>query len=350
VIVQPKHLTAVRLRFAASLKAALKKNPVRPRQGYTQRAFAKKIDASPANISQWCTGRAIPRDEAILDRAIAALYGNKSDCEAERKQLREFWRAAHEETNQNQEEVRRSVVKLRGFLLPHGADRGVTRWAMENLVDLIGDGRVTYALTSQINMAIKLAPHRERTHISEALVKILAERVSSEADRRIKEIVAAVLSKDFAWRPTEFERKALLDMCQGELDASWAPLSIAAPISVALARAGYPDALKKTLSRHILDAEHGIDDLKRVENYYGNEFLLFHGLLKHFADRNRAGSAGLIWANDTNALLRLADSPTLPQNRRRAIRPKLLLSAKLLYEAGMEKEAERAATKANLIK
>ncbi len=350
MIVQPKRITAARRLFATLFKAALKNNPVRPGDGYTQNAFAKKIKTSAARVSQWCNGKAIPRVEEFLDRVIAALYGNKPGCEAEKNQLRTAWRVAHQETAQGCEEVRQSLTRLRSVLLPQGGARGVTSWTMENLVDLIGYGQLTHDLTSEIIAAIKLAPFAERTHISEALVKILAEKVSSLADRRIKEIVAAVLSKYSSWRPTEFELKALLDMCDRELALSWTPLSISSPVSVALARAGYPDLLKKTMSKLILDGEHGIDAFKRVERYYGNEFLQFHGLLKHFEDKSRAGSAGLIWANDTNCLLRLADSPTLPENRKRAIRPKLLLSAKLLYRAGMEQEARRTETKANLIK
>ncbi len=331
-------------------KAALKNNPMRPRDGYTQNAFAKKIKTSAAKVSQWCNGKAIPHVEEFLDPAIAALYGNKPNCEAEKNQLRAAWHVAHQETAQGREEVRQSLTRLRSVLLPHGCVRGVTAWTMENLVDLIGHGQLTHDLTSEVIAAIKLAPLAERSHISEALVKVLAEKVSRVADRRIKEIVAAVLSKYSSWRPTEFELKALLDMCDHELALSWTPMSISSPVSVALARAGYPDLLKKTISKLILDGEHGIDAFKRVERYYGNEFLQFHGLLKHFADKGRAGSAGLIWANDTNGLTRLADSPTLPESRKRAIRPKLLLSAKLLYEAGLEQEARCAEAKANLIK
>jgi hypothetical protein len=171
------------------------------------------------------------------------------------------------------------------------------------------------------------------------LTHILLEKTSNEADDNIKNIVASAMSKYFAWRPTEYETKALLAMCHSNLALSWPTMAVSSPTSVALARAGCPDILKRTISRLIMDVECGTEDFDRVEKFYGNEVLQFHAVLSHFEDSNRTG---LIWANDTNTLLMLARSETLPSEYKRAIGPKLSLCGKLLFDAGLEEEARKA--------
>jgi hypothetical protein len=344
VVVQPQRITAVRLRFAALLKAALQKNPMRPRDGYTQNAFTKELKTSAARVSQWCNGKATPKNRATLETAIEKLYGKHPDFEGERNKLRVAWEAVVQEKNQKYEEVRRSVAKARGILLPSPQDRSTPSWTLENIADLIAHGQLTYVITDQVIRAMKCATIVERSQIVQALVQILVEPTSSQSDWRIKEIAAAILSKVYTWRPTDFEQRALLVMSHRDLASSWASLSVAAPVSIALARAGYPEPLQRSLNKLMLDQEHGRVEFHRGASYYGSEFLLFNGVMDHFRNRRRAGSADLIYAFDTHCLMRLVESPTLPTPHKRLLKPKLLVSAHCLYKAGLE-EASSCAEK-----
>jgi hypothetical protein len=196
---------------------------------------------------------------------------------------------------------------------------------------------------------MKCATIVERSQIVQALVQILVEPTSSQSDWRIKEIAAAILSKVYTWRPTDFEQRALLDMTHRDLASSWASLSVAAPVSIALARAGYPEPLQRSLNKLMLDQEHGRAEFHRGASYYGGEFMLFNGVMDHFRNRRRAGSADLIYAFDTHCLMRLVESPTLHKTEKRLLKPKLLVSANCLYKAGLDAAASCAEKKASQI-
>jgi predicted transcriptional regulator len=322
---------------------------MRPRDGYTQNAFAKEIEASAAKVSQWCNGKAIPKDRETLDTAISKLYGKHPDFGRERNKLGAAWEAVVQEKNKNCEEVRRSVAKVQGILLPDPQDRLTRSWTLENVAGLIAQGRLTYIITDQVIRAMKCATIVERSQIVQALVQILVEPTSSQSDWRIKEIAAAILSKVYTRRPTDFEQKALLAMSHRDLASSWASLSVAAPVSIALARAGYPEPLQRSLNKLMLDQEHGRAEFHRGASYYGGEFMLFNGVMDHFRNRRRAGSADLIYAFDTHCLMRLVESPTLPTPHKHLLKPKLLVSANCLYKAGLEEAASCAEKKASQI-
>jgi len=347
---QPRNVSAAKQLFAILFRTALKDNPTRPSTGWSQRQLANRIKKTPATISNWYNGKVLPEDAGILEKAIAVLYGNGPGWEEKKEQLRGAWRIANRAMDQSAEEVHRSSLKVRGFLIPRQCDRRLDWWRLENVANLIAHGQFTYDVTDRVISAVKRASPLERSRITEALVNILVEPSSSDADLSIKEVAAAILSKLYAWRPTDKQLSNLRHMCDGEFASSSSSLSAVYGVALGLARAGNQEIMERAISAYVLDEDRGIADYCRLTAYYGNEFLQFDGVMSHFSNRKRVGSARLILASDTNCLLRLIDSQTLPPDRKREIKPKLLLSAKLLFGAGLEKEARKAATKANLIR
>jgi len=218
------------------------------------------------------------------------------------------------------------------------------------VIDLIAHGQHTDAGTKRIAGVVKLLSASERTFILDAFVKILCERTSNDTDRRIQELLAATMTKFYSWRLSDSQCESLSDICRRDLATSWSPLAVTSSASRMLARAGKSEFLERTITAFVLDSSHGMDDFNGVAAYFVSEFELFLGLMGHFRNKERYGRAPLILAEDTNRLSRLADSPTLRIECKRALKPKLLLSADLLFRAGLEKEARRAETKANLIK
>lgn len=347
-----KNVSAARRRFAMLFKTALKNN------GWSQTAFASKMQRelaserkmSAATISQWCNAHVIPKNKKTIEVAIAIVFRKKSSCEALKGQLREAYRDASQETNQNAEENCRALARLKTFLIPSQPARAATLCTMENVADLIADGQHTDSGTKHIAGIVKLLPASERAFILDAFVKILCERTSNDTDHRLQELLAATLTKFYSWRPSDSQCKSLSDMCRRDLAASWSPLAVSSSASRMLARAGKSEFLERTISAFVLDSTHGVDDFSRVAAYFGSEFEHFLGLMAHFRNKERIGRTPLILANDTNCLLRLADSPTLHPGYKRMIKPKLLLSGKLLYEAGMEREGRKAEAKANAMR
>jgi hypothetical protein len=349
------HMRPARRRFAALFKRLLSKeeSPTRPNQGWTPSSLSLAIGMSRQIVGFWCVGSAIPHTEETLERVIRALFGRHDGYEIKKKDLRLYWHLAKQESDKEKwnaskanDDVRQSTETLRRILLPYHAGSGAGAWRVENIVELISRRQLTSQATTQIVDSIKRLPRDEKNKFTKVLGQILLEKSSSDADERVREVVASVLSKYFSWRPAEDEMKALMDMSRATLAASWATIDVASPLSVALARAGCSDILRLTISRLITDRECGRNNFDVVEKFYGNEFLQFDRIMDHFRDHNRSG---LIWANDTNTLLMLVDSQTLPTECKMEIKPKLLLCAKLLHDTGLEKEARQTEKKAREI-
>jgi hypothetical protein len=355
VMMRPGGVSPARWRFAKLFEKLLSKeeSPVRPNLGWSRRLFADAIKKTPPAITYWCSGKAIPETEDTVEVIIRVLFADKPGYEERKSQLRLYWRLARQETNKRwnvytgQDEVSQAAMTLRRFLLPLQAKGESVAWRVENIIAMISAGHLTSEMTTQVVRAIARIQCPERDDITKALSEILLEAATNEAEERIKEIAASVISKYWAWSPADSAMKALLDMCYANLKRSSTNMTIISPLSVGLARAGCPDILTRTIRRLIIDRYWSERDFNTVERFYGNEYSQLYGVLDHFDDPHRSG---LIWANDTNTLLMLADSTTLPGDCKREIKPKLLLCAKLLHEAGLENEAREAEDKANRIK